>query len=145
MQRVIMLTFCLVSALLTFSCTRSYDRIPNADSETAAKYYFNQGMYSLQRNNVVDAMPHFSEVIRINPKYADAYYQRARIYAAADLMEQSNSDFEAAKKLSEKYRIMDDIKPLDFVLTKSDIEILKPVPVPSDAAIVAEKPKPLEK
>ncbi|MCD4655926.1 MAG: hypothetical protein K8S87_00130, partial [Planctomycetes bacterium] len=125
--------------------TRSYDHIPEADREIAAKYYFNQGMYSLQRKNAVDAMPYFSEVIRISPKYADAYYQRARIYSAADLMEQSISDFETAKKLSKQYRLLDALKPLDFELSKSDIEIIKPVPVPSDAAIVAKKAKPLEK
>lgn len=144
MQRVIILTACLFFICLTSGCTRSYDYIPNDDSKTASEYYFNQGKYSLQRKNAVDALPYFSEVIRINPKYADAYYERSRIYMAADLIVQSNKDFETAKKLSEKYRLMDALKPLDFKLSKSDIEILKPVPVPADAAIVAEKPKPLK-
>jgi hypothetical protein len=101
-------------------------------------------MNALSRQNVVDAVPYFSEVIRINPKFADAYYQRARIYKTAGFSELSSADFDTAKKLSENYRIKDKIEPLGFEIKDSEIEILKPVAVPDDAAIVADKPQPID-
>ena len=145
MQRLIIITAFFLFVCITYGCSRSFDYIPSDDIKSASQYYFNQGIYSLQRKNAVDAIPYFSEAIRINPKHADAYYERARIYESADLTEQSKSDFETAKKLSKKYRLMDTLEPLQFKLSKSDIEIIKPVPVPTDAAIVADKPKPIEK
>ena len=145
MQRLIIISACFIMVCITFGCTRSFNYIPSDDIKSASEYYFNQGKYSLHRKNAVDAMPNFSEAIRINPKYADAYYERARIYESAELTEQSNSNFETAKKLSKKYRLMDALEPLPFKLSKSDVEIIKPVPVPTDAAIVADRPKPIEK
>ena len=130
----------LVLSMFLCGCSRNYNHTSDKNMESAEGYYFKQGMDSLARKNAVEAVPNFSEVIRINPKAADAYYQRARIYQAAGFDELWAKDFDSAKNYSEKYRKMETLKPLEFKLTESEIEILKPVAVPADAAIVADKP-----
>jgi len=144
MQRLTLLILVMILAGTFIGCSRNYNYTSDKNLKSAEEYYFKKGMDSLTRKNAVEAVPNFSEVIRINPKNADAYYHRARIYTAAGFEEQAKKDIDSAKTLSEKYRIKDTIKPLGFELSDSDKEILKPVAVPDDAAIAADKPSPID-
>lgn len=77
-----------------------------SDSTTSAtflKYY----RVSFSNNSIIifdtkGAIDDFSKAIEINPKYAFAYYNRAKIYSELDLSENALSDINTAIKLDGK-------------------------------------------
>ena len=135
----------LFSGILFLSCARNYNYRTLSERIDAGNYFYTEGLYALARKEAAPALAYFSEAIRILPDFAAAYYQRARIYYAAKFNSLAERNFKQAQSLSLEYAKLTAVEPLKFELSKADIEVIKSVPPPADAALVADKPAPLEK
>ena len=139
----IFIVFALGQSFL--GCARNYNYRSLEARITAADYFYSQGEYSLIRGNASYALPYFIEAMRNVPEFGKAYYACARIYEAAGLHAEAKKYFDNAKKYSSEYSKLSSVAPLDFKLTEADLQLIKSVPPPADAEIIASGPLQLEK
>jgi tetratricopeptide (TPR) repeat protein len=67
---------CLVAVLVLLP------RAAGADDSDKARERFKQGQEAYQKGDFEKAIEDFTEAIRLDPKYADGYFQRGRAYLA---------------------------------------------------------------
>jgi tetratricopeptide (TPR) repeat protein len=81
---------------------------PAQNNAAAAKAAFDRGMAALVNNeqfDMVKAVDEFTEAIRLNPNYAEAYYQRGIIYGGPWLYENAAiEDFSQAIRINPNYK-----------------------------------------
>jgi tetratricopeptide (TPR) repeat protein len=72
---------------------------PTASISPTSRDYNNRGWDLYQRGLLDEAISNYSEAIRLDPKNADAYYNRALAYQREGKSAQASEDFATAKQL----------------------------------------------
>lgn len=74
---------CLALSLAPSSCTTK-----------SPEYYFTYGKHYMADNDFVQAQKHFSRAIKLNPRYYEAYIERAKAWEKSDSMQNAIRDYD---------------------------------------------------
>jgi tetratricopeptide (TPR) repeat protein len=88
------LLFIAVAFLLGSPLTAPAQRTPSA------KKYVKQGVERFSRNDIVGAIAEYDRAINIDPKYADAYFNRGKAKRAAGDLDGAIEDYEITSTLA---------------------------------------------
>jgi tetratricopeptide (TPR) repeat protein len=106
----------LFSALLGLMGTQIYG-CTNSNSLNDAEAYYNRGLiYDYIERNWDLALADYTEAIRLNPNYAEAYTSRGKIYRVLKDKNKARKDFQRALKLYRNQRNTADYEKVEFFM-----------------------------
>ena len=83
----------------SISCILAFSLFVACGCTDNAKKAFESGVAASQKGDPDAAIADFTEAIRFNPKFADAYYGRGTVYAGKGDFDQAIADYEVVIRL----------------------------------------------
>lgn len=118
-------------------CSRALNERTSYERVVAAEHHRTQGEYDLQHGRVVEALAHFTEAVRIEPRDAASHWGLARLYVSVGFEVEAASAAERARAIDDRYRA---VEPEAVKLERPEVAaaMITRRPPPSDAKWIAE-------